>query len=84
MLVSREAAYGVRSHVTVVPVTTRIRRVPTLVPVGPRDGLDRDGAVNCDQLDTIHQSQLIERIGALDPLTLAAVDDALRFSLGLD
>lgn len=84
MLVSREAAYRVRSHLTVVPVTTRTRRVPTLVPVGPRDGLDRDGFVNCDEVGTIHHDQLIERIGALDPSTLAAVDDALRFSLGLD
>lgn len=84
MLLSREAAYGLRSHLTVAPVTTRIRRVPTLVPVGPRDGLDRDSVVNCDQLSTIRQDQLIERIGALDPSTLAEVNDALRFSLGLD
>lgn len=84
MLVSREAAYRVRSHLTIVPVTTRIRRVPTRVPVGPRQGLDRDGFVNCDEVDTIRQDQLIERIGALDPSTLAEVDDALRFSLGLE
>ena len=84
MLVSRKAAYGVRSHVTVVPLTRRIRRVPTHVPVGARDGLDRDGTVNCDQPQTIHQRQLIERIGMLDPSTVAAVDDALRFSLGLE
>ena len=58
--------------------------MPTLVPVGRRDGLDREGVVNCDQLGTIHRDQLIERIGELDPSTLAAVDDALRFSLGLD
>lgn len=84
VLISREAAYGVRSRMAVAPVTTRIRRVPTHVPVGPRDGLDRDGAVNCDEVSTIHRSQLLERIGALDPSTLAEVDDALRFSLGLD
>jgi mRNA interferase MazF len=82
--VSREAAYLVRSNLTVVPVTARIRRVPTLVPVGPRDGLDRDGVVNCDEADTIRRDQLVERIGMLDASTLAAVDDALRFSLGLD
>jgi mRNA interferase MazF len=84
VLVSREAAYRVRSHLTVAPVTTGIRPVPTLVPVGTRDGLDRDGVVNCDELETIHQDQLIERIATLEPSTLAAVDDALRFSLGLD
>ena len=84
VLLSRQTAYGIRAHMTVAPVTTRVRRVPTHVPVGPRDGLDRDSAVNCDELSTIHRNQLIELIGALDPSTLAAVDDALRFSLGLD
>lgn len=84
MLVSRETAYSIRSHLTVVPVTSRMRRVPTLVPVGPRGGLDRESVVNCDQLNTIRQDQLVERIGALDPSTLADVDEALRFSLGLE
>jgi len=84
VLVSREASYGVRAHMTVVPVTTRIRNVPTLVPIGRGDGLDRDGVVNCDEASTIHRSQLIERIGAVEPSTLAEIDDALRFALGLD
>lgn len=84
VLLSTPTAYGIRAHMTVAPVTTRIRRVPTHVPVAPRDGLDRDSAVNCDELSTIHRNQLIERIGTLDPSTLAEVDDAMRFSLGLD
>ena len=81
---SREASYRVRARMTVVPVTTRIRNVPTLVPIGTGAGLDRDGVVNCDESSTIHRSQLVERIGTLDPATMAQIDDALRFSLGLD
>lgn len=84
MLVSREAAYAIRAHLTIVPVTTRIRKAATFVPVSQRDGLDHESAVNCDELSTIHRDQLIERIGVLDPSTLAEVDDALRYSLGLD
>lgn len=84
VLLSQDAAYGVRSRMSVAPVTTRVRRAPTHVPVGPRDGLDREGAVNCDEVSTIHRSQLLERIGALDPATMAEIDDALRFALGLD
>lgn len=84
MLVSREDAYPRRSRFTVAPVTGRIRRIQSHVAVGPREGLDHDGEVNCDALITIDRDRLIERIGVLDPSTLAAVDDAVRFSLGLD
>jgi mRNA interferase MazF len=84
VLVSREDAYPRRSRFTVAPVTSRIRRIRTHVAVGCREGLERDGEVNCDAVITIDRETLIERIGALDPSTLAEVDDALRFSLGLD
>jgi len=84
VLVSREDAYPRRSRFTIAPVTSRIRRIRTHVAVGPREGLDQVGEVNCDALITIDRDRLIERIGALDPSTLADVDSALRFSLGLD
>lgn len=73
-----------RARFTVAPVTSRMRRIRSHVAVGPREGLDRDGEVNCDAVITIDRDTLIERIGALDPSTLMDVDDALRFSLGLD
>lgn len=84
MLVSREGAYQHRSRFTIAPVTSRIRKIASHVAIGPREGLDRDGEVNCDLVLTIDRGRLIERIGALDPSTLADVDDALRYSLGLD
>ena len=84
VLVSREEAYPRRARFMVAPVTSRIRRIRSHVAVGPRDGLARDGEVNCDAVITIDRDTLIERISALDPSTLAEVDDALRFSLGLD
>jgi mRNA interferase MazF len=84
VLVSREGAYQRRSRFTIAPVTTRIRKIASHVPIGPREGLDRDGEVNCDLVLTIDRGRLIERIGTLDGSTVAAVDDALRYSLGLD
>jgi len=84
VLVSREDAYPRRGRFTVAPITGRVRGIQTHVAVGPRDGLDRDGEVNCDAVITVDRETLTERIGALDASTLAEVDDALRFSLGLD
>jgi mRNA-degrading endonuclease toxin of MazEF toxin-antitoxin module len=61
-----------------------MRRIRSHVAVGTREGLDQDGEVNCDAVITIDRDTLVERIGALDPSTLAELDDALRFSLGLE
>jgi mRNA interferase MazF len=41
VLLSRHEAYAVRALVIVAPVTTRIRHIPTEVPLGPEDGLPR-------------------------------------------
>lgn len=38
VLLSRNEAYAVRALVIVAPVTTRIRHIPTEVPLGPEDG----------------------------------------------
>lgn len=83
MLVSREEAYARRELVTVAYVTTRARRIRSQVPVGRREGLDRDSVVNCDLLATIDRDVLRERLGSLAPPKLTELDDALRFALGI-
>ena len=39
LLLSRNDAYDVRELVTVAPVATRIRHIPSKVPLSPEDGL---------------------------------------------
>jgi mRNA interferase MazF len=41
ILLSRHEAYAVRELVTIAPVTTRVRRVPSEVPLGAEDGLPK-------------------------------------------
>ena len=84
VLVSRDEAYAVRELIVVIPVTTRVRRLPAEVPLGPQDGLPRTCAANADTITTIAKASLQEHITALKPEKLQAVDDALRFALGLD
>lgn len=84
VLVSREEAYARRRYVVVAAVTTRIRQIPAEVVLGTSEGLPRESVVNCDDLRTVPQSILIERMGALAGDRLRALDAALRFSLGLD
>ncbi len=83
MLLSRNEAYAVRELVTVAPITTRVRRIPTEVPLGPAEGLPKRCVVNLDVLTTIPRRTLTQAIGPLPPETLAAVERALLFALGL-
>jgi mRNA interferase MazF len=83
VLLSRNEAYAVRELVTVAPITTRVRRIPTEVPLGPADGLPKACVVNLDTLTTIPRRTLTEAIGPLPPEKLVAVERALMFALGL-
>ena len=38
---------------------------------------------NCDNLEMMSKGRLTKRIGALDSQKLAALDDALRYALGI-
>ena len=84
LLLSRDEAYLVRSLVTVAPISTRIRRIPVEVELGPDDGLPRPCAVNLDSVRTVPKSSLERPIAMLSPAKREAADDALRFALGLD
>ena len=84
LLLSRDEAYLVRSLVTVAPLTTRIRTIPVEVPLGPDDGLPKPCVANLDSLVTIPKARLERRIASLAPSKLRAVEEALRFALGMD
>ncbi|MBN1607755.1 MAG: type II toxin-antitoxin system PemK/MazF family toxin [Polyangiaceae bacterium] len=82
-LVSRDSAYAVRTSLTVVEISTNVRGIPTEVPLGRKDGLPKKCVANADSLVTIPKTWLEGRIAQLLPEKLAALDAALRFSLGL-
>jgi mRNA interferase MazF len=84
VLVSRDTAYEAREIFTVAPVTTRLRQIGSHVAVGVDDGLTQRSAINCDRLQTVHRSLLKRYIASLTEARVAELDDALRYSLGLD
>jgi len=83
VLLSRNEAYAVRELVTVAPVTTRVRGIPTEVALSSADGLPKRCAANLDTVTTIPKRVLTGRIAALAPERMVAIDRALRFALDL-
>jgi mRNA-degrading endonuclease toxin of MazEF toxin-antitoxin module len=83
VIVSRTSAAQVRPVVTIAPVTKTIRRIESELPLGPDDGLRARCVANCDNLETVSKRRLTKRIGSLDSHKLVALDEALRFALGI-
>ncbi len=83
LLLSRDAAYRVRTSVTVGMVTRTIRNIPVEVPLGKEEGMPLRCVVNLDNILIIPKSRLTERITTLSPEKMAAVARAVVFALDL-
>jgi mRNA interferase MazF len=67
LVVSRDAANAVMQRVLVAPVTTRIRRVPSELPLGEAEGLPHPSVASFDNLRPFPKSMLVRPLGALAP-----------------
>ncbi|MBI2303180.1 MAG: type II toxin-antitoxin system PemK/MazF family toxin [Chloroflexi bacterium] len=83
LLLSRDAAYNVRTSVTVGIVTRTIRNIPVEVPLGKEDGMPTYCVANLDDILTIPKSRLTERITTLSPERMTAVAKGIVFALDL-
>ena len=84
LLLSRNEAYGVRSLVIVAPITTRIRRIPSEVPLGVNDGLPQNCVANLDTITTIPKDCLRSRLAVLNTKKLKEIEAAICFALGIE
>jgi mRNA interferase MazF len=83
LLLTRDSAIPFLNSVTVAPITSTIRDIPTEVRLDRGDGLPAPCAANFDHLQTVPKHKLGERITHLSPEKLEAVAAAIAFALGL-
>lgn len=83
LLLSRNAAYRVRSSATVAPITRTVRGIPVEVPIGPEDGMPSPCVVNLDDILTVPITRLIERLTELSPERMERVRHAVAYALDL-
>ncbi len=82
LVLTRDSAIGYLSRVTVAPITSTIRGVPSEVVLGPDDGMKQPCAVNLHNVVTVSKQLLGRRLGSLEPRRMREVCDALGFALG--
>jgi mRNA interferase MazF len=82
LVLTRDSALEFLGEVTVAPLTTTIRDIPTEVALSRQDGVPRECAVNLDHVQTVSPGRLGPLIAQLKPEKMAAVEEALLFALG--
>jgi len=82
MVLTRDSAIGHLTSVTVAPITSTIRGVPSEVILDIDDGMKGRCAVNLHNAVTVAQARLGRRVANLNADRMQEVCAALRFSLG--
>ena len=82
LLLTRDSALAYLSRITVAPITSTIRGVPSEVALGPEDGLRQSCAVNLHNVVTISKDRVGRRVCQLPDDRMHAVCAALEFALG--
>ena len=67
--------------ILVAPVTTRVRQIPTEVPLGPAQGLARQCVANFDNILPLPKEKLTQHVGRLGRPELRRACAAARFAI---
>lgn len=81
LVLTRGSALGYLARITVAPITSTIRGVPSEVPLGIEDGMKQPCAVNLYNLVTVARDGLGARVAHLGPDRMREVCVALGFAL---
>jgi mRNA interferase MazF len=84
LVLTRASAIPYLSTVTVAPITSTIRGVPSEVALNEEDGMKSPCAVNLHHAVTVAQDRLGRRVAQLSSVRMSEICAALRFSLGCD
>ena len=83
VLLTRNSILDYLGEVTVVPITSTIRDIPSEVFLSREDGMQNDCAVNCDHIQTVSKDRIGSLITSLSKVKLVQIRNAINFALNL-
>jgi mRNA interferase MazF len=83
LILTRDSVLQYLGEVTVAPITSTIRNIPSEVFLSEAEGMPRDCAVNCDHLQTVSKGKVGSLITSLPPAKMTDVGRAIRFALDI-
>jgi mRNA interferase MazF len=82
VILTRDSVLEYLGEVTIAPVTSTIRGIPSEVELTSRDGFPRDCAVNLDHVQTVAKSRIGAVVTTLSAERMRQIRAALLFALG--
>jgi len=83
VILTRNSILEYLGEVTIAPVTSTIRDIPSEVLLSRLDGMHNDCAINCDHIQTVSKSNVGSMITSLSKEKLSEIRDAINFALNL-
>ena len=83
LILTRDSVLDYLGEVTVAPITSTVRNIPSEVFISKAKGMPRDCAVNCDHLQTVSKGRIGAVITSLLPARMIDVGRAIRFALNI-
>ena len=83
LILTRDSILEYLGEVTVAPITSTIREIPSEVFLSKDDGMPRDCAINFDHIQTVSKAKIGPLITTLSPRKLQEVREAVSFALSL-
>lgn len=83
LVLTRDSILEYLGEVTIAPVTSTVRDIPSEVLLSKQDGMKRDCAINLDHIQTVSKGRIGSLIIILSSEKLEQVRSAILFALNL-
>ncbi len=83
LILTRDSILEYLGEVTVAPITSTIRDIPSEIYLSTNDGMPHDCAINFDHIQTVSKNKIGPLITTLSSTKLQQARDAILFALNL-
>ncbi len=84
LILTRDSAIPYLGEITIAPITSTIRNIPTEVMLTEDDGMPRLCCINCDHLQTVSKGKIGAMITTLDGWQMTLIREAVLFAMGFE
>ena len=83
LILTRDSAISYLNALTVAPITTTIRNIPSEVYLTPEDGLLTECVANLDNIQTVPKQKIGSLVSFLSSERMGELDQSIAFALGI-
>ncbi len=83
LILTRDYILEYLGEVTVAPITSTVRDIPSEIFLTKQDGMTKDCAINFDHIQTVSKGKIGSLITTLSADKLERVSEAIQFALDL-